>query len=272
MNELLEVSRVLITFFFLGLSSWYDFKTREVPNKVWAAYAPTAVALTLLQFYVDSSVGYGLIPYAWLISIGITTAISLILFYAGFFGGADAKALICLGLALPIYPSIVSGYLAGRVPFFPLAVLGNAVLAASLLVLGIAGYNTIQLIKENGRLFEGLENEPVWSKILAFATGFKVSSQKLKDGSHYMLLEQFSRGENGEAVRRLRLFPALEEESSEEDEERFEELLNEVDGKVWVTPGLPFLIFITLGFVAALFVGDFISWLVLQVFPVFATV
>jgi len=271
MNELLEVSRVLITLFFLGLSSWYDFKTREVPNKVWAAYAPTAVALTLLQFYVDSSVDYGLIPYAWLISIGITTAISLILFYAGFFGGADAKALICLGLALPIYPSIVSGYLTGIVPFFPLAVLGNAVLAASLLVLGIAGYNTIQLIKENGRLFEGLENEPVWSKILAFATGFKVSSQKLKDGSHYMLLEQFSRGENGEVVRQLRLFPALEEESSEEDEERFEELLNEVDGKVWVTPGLPFLIFITLGFVAALFVGDFISWLVFRVFPVSVT-
>jgi len=83
-------------------------------------------------------------------------------------------------------------------------------------------------------------------------------------------LEQFSRGENGKVVRQLILFPTLEEENSE-DKERFEELLNEVDGKVWVTPGLPFLIFITLGFVAALFVGDFISWLVFRVFPVSVT-
>jgi hypothetical protein len=112
-------------------------------------------------------------------------------------------------------------------------------------------------------LFEGLEAEPLWRKILVFATGFKVDSNRLKAGSHYMLLEQLSRGENGKLIRHLNVTPRVESENPQE-EAKIEELLEELNMKVWVTPGLPFLVFITIGLIVALVRGDFISWLVLQ--------
>jgi preflagellin peptidase FlaK len=263
MREWLEVLRVLISLFFLGLSSWYDFKTREVFNKMWVFFGPVGLALTLLQLYVNNLEGENIAPWFWLFSVGLTTGISIVLFYTRFFGGADSKALICLSTALPVYPSFVYSYIGVFVPFLPLAVLGNAVLLSSLLVVFITFYNLTQMVHAEEKLFEGLETEPFWRKILAFATGFKMDSSKLKASSHYMLLEQLSRAENGKIIRRLNVTPRLESENPQEEAKR-EELLKELNVKVWVTPGLPFLVFITMGLIVALVMGDFISWLVLR--------
>jgi len=173
MNEWLEASRVLLSLFFLVLSSWYDFKKREVSNKMWAIYGPASLTLLLLQFFTDYSYNKEGIPIQWLVSIGLTTIIALVLFYIGFFGGADSKALICLSIALPVYPSFTYEYIMILVPFFPLAVLVNSVLGSSLLIIVITGYNLGLMILKRERLFEGLEEEPLWSKVIAFATGFR---------------------------------------------------------------------------------------------------
>ena len=260
MIEWLEASRVLLSLFFLGLSSWYDFKTREVSNKMWMIYGPAGLALLLLQFFTNNE--YGEVPIQWLASIGLTTIIALILFYTGFFGGADSKALICLSLALPVYPSFVHEYITVLVPFFPLAVLVNSVLGSSLLVVGIIANNLCRMTIGGEKMFEGLEKEPFWSKAIAFATGFRMDSKKVKGGSHYMLLERFSRAEDGNVIRRLKVTPRLDDDSQKEAQQ--DEFLTELHGKIWVTPGLPFLVFVTAGFIAALVVGDFTSWLILR--------
>ena len=262
MNEWLEASRVLLSLFFLVLSSWYDFKKREVSNKMWAIYGPASLTLLLLQFFTDYSYNKEGIPIQWLVSIGLTTIIALVLFYIGFFGGADSKALICLSIALPVYPSFTYEYIMILVPFFPLAVLVNSVLGSSLLIIVITGYNLGLMILKRERLFEGLEEEPLWSKVIAFATGFRVDSEKMKDGSHYMPLERFSRGEDSKIIRHLKVTPRIEDDPQKESQQK--EFLNELHEKVWVTPGLPFLVFVTAGFIAALVVGDFTSWLILR--------
>ena len=128
MVEWLEASRVVLSLFFLSLCSWYDYKTREVTNKMWLVYGPAGIALLLLQFFTDRTLSEN--PVQLVASIGITTGIALALFYTGFFGGADSKALICLSLALPVYPAFVHGYIMVLVPFFPLAVLVNSVLGS----------------------------------------------------------------------------------------------------------------------------------------------
>ena len=264
MIEWLEASRVLLSLFFLALCSWHDFKTREVTNKMWLVYGPVGLALLLLQFFTDRT---SLVdPVQLLASIGITTVIALALFYSGFFGGADSKALICLSLALPVYPTFVHEYVTVLVPFFPLAVLVNSVLGSSLLVIVIAAYNLSRKVVKGEKLFEGLEKEPFWSKAIAFATGFRVDSEKVKGGSHYMLLERFSRAEDGAVIRRLKVTPRLEDDEQKEAQQ--DELLSELGGKIWVTPGLPFLVFVTAGFIAALVVGDFTSWLILRMIAV----
>ncbi|MBS7614549.1 prepilin peptidase [Candidatus Bathyarchaeota archaeon] len=262
MNEVLEASRVLLSLFFLVLSSWQDMKKREVSNKMWAVYGPAGLVLLIMQLFFDSdSVREGDVVL-WLASIGLTAAVALVLFYTGFFGGADSKAFICLAITLPVYPSFALRHVTMYVFFFPLAVLVNSVLGASLLTIVIVCYNLSQVLR-NEKLFEGLENEPFWSKAIVFATGFKVRAEKMKGSSFYFMLEQLSREENKGVVRRLKVTPRLDDDPQKEAQQK--ELLNGLHGKIWVTPGLPFLVFVTAGFIVALVAGDFTSWLIQRI-------
>jgi len=79
-----------------------------------------------------------------------------------------------------------------------------------------------------------------------------------------MPLEHLSKGGDGEIIRHLRVSARLVEETSQKNDDHPSDLLAEVPGRVWATPGLPFLVFVTVGFVAALFFGDFITWFVVQ--------
>ena len=251
----IDILRVLVSLSFLLASSWYDYKSREVSNRMWILFAPIGFTLTLLQCYLEYIIrGNPMIFFSWILSPAVTTGISLSLFYAGFFGGADAKALICLSIAIPIYPRFSPARFNVMMPLFPLAVLINAVLASSMLVLAIFCYNMIRYLQLKGSLFKGLEHEPCWKKILVFITGIKVNPEKQKDNSHFNPLEYLTKEKNGEITRHLKISPRLEEENSRE----FEEL----NGQTWATPGLPFLIFVTIGFVVAIFFGDFITWLI----------
>ncbi len=91
MDEWLEAIRILLSFSFLVVSSWYDFKTREVPNKIWILFAPSGFVLSILHYLLFERSS---LPIFWILSLFITVGISLAIFYLGFFGGADAKALI----------------------------------------------------------------------------------------------------------------------------------------------------------------------------------
>jgi len=259
----IEILRISVSSSFLLISSWYDLKTREVPNRVWLFFAPVGFALAALQFFLSSLAGEKVDPVLWLFSMGVTVGISLALFYLGLFGGADAKALICLSIALPVHPSPMQRQINVLTPLFPLTVLSNAVLVSSSLVLVITCYNVFKLMQTKGGLFDGLENEPLWSKIVAFTTGFKVDSARLAEGSHYMPLEYLSEEEDGEVVRHLRMSVRLIEETPQ-DSNHLNYAHRELGGKVWATPGLPFLVFVTAGFVAALVFGDFITWFIVH--------
>jgi len=252
----IDFLRVLVSLSFLSASSWQDYKSREVSNRMWILFAPIGFILTLTRCYLEYTAGKTSHFLIWMISIAVTTGISLTLFYAGFFGGADAKALICLSITLPAYPEFSSTRFYVMTPIFPLAVLVNAVLASSMLVLAILCHNLIRYVQLKGALFEGLEHEPRWKKILVFITGIKIDLEKLKSGSHYIPLEYVSEGESGDFTRHLRVSPRLEIEDQRELRR-----LEEMDGQIWATPGLPFLIFVTVGFVTALFFGDFVTWL-----------
>jgi len=251
----IEVLRVLVSLSFLFVSSWYDYKFREVPNRIWILFAPIGFTSTLIQHYLEYINGEGSTIFLyWAVSIGVTAGISLLLFYAGFFGGADAKALICLSITIPIYPRFSYTRFKVMLPIFPLAVLINAVFTSSLLVIIILCRNLIGYVRLKEEMFKGLEHEPCWRKILVFMTGIRVDWKNLKSGAHYIPLEYFVKEKDGEVTRHLRVSPQLEEGGLIS--------IEGFNGQVWVTPGLPFLIFITIGFTIALFFGDFSSWLI----------
>lgn len=259
--EWLDVLRIFLSFSFLAASSWYDLKTREVPNRMWLLFAPLGFMLSFANFLLTKEDSFLIF---WLLSSLVTAGLSLVLFYLGFFGGADAKALICLSIALPGYPSSASPLLKSLSPLFPLAVLSNALLGSLALVFMITAYNLSRLIQSKGKMFEGLENEPLWKKALAFMIGFKIDSDRLKGVSHYIPLQYFSKDADGRIIQHLRISPRLEEEAPQKNEAS-EDFSEEAGGKIWATPGLPFLVFVTAGFVVTLVIGDIISWLAIQI-------
>jgi preflagellin peptidase FlaK len=227
---------------------------------VWAILAPSALALTSLQFFMFTTELLDIYALSFL----ITSALALALFYAGAFGGADAKALMCLALALPSYPTHLLQQPYGFVsPLFPITVFTNAVLLAVISVFYALFRNILWKSRNKRGLFEGLEKESVGRKILTLLCGYKVKISKLEKRHHLYPLEDVYVNETEESRRKLLVFP--------KDEERkniIERLLKATDegkleNEVWATPGLPMLIFITAGLIVALACGD-IVWILLR--------
>ena len=227
---------------------------------VWVAFAPLALALTSLQVFLFAP--QLLLLYA--LSFAATSALSIVLFYAGAFGGADAKALICLSLALPTYPVyFLQPFFSYVVPLLPITIFCNAVLLAALSVFYAITRNYLWKDRTGKRLFEGFEKESKWRKVLTILCGYKVEAAKLEKGGYFYPLEDVHVGETGEIERKLIVMP-----KDEKREEVIERILNaarrgKLPKEVWVTPGLPFLIFITAGFIVALIFGD-IVWVILS--------
>lgn len=260
MNEVLDGLRVLVSLIFLVYASWSDLKKREVSNKIWMIFAPLALALTSLQFFVFSPESL----YTFVLSFVITSVLSITLFYAGAFGGADAKALMCLSLALPSYPTdLLQQPSFGLVsPLFPISVFCNAVLLAALSVFYVLSRNYLWKRRTGKRLFEGFEKESISRKILTAISGYKAKVVELKKKEFLYPLEDIRVGETGESERKLIVMP--NDEEREEIVKRILEASHEakLQTDVWVSPGLPMLVFITAGLVLALVFGDVI-WILL---------
>jgi len=253
-----EVIRISASFLFLAFSSWKDYEKREVSNAVWLLFAPISLLLSLVD-------GFSRTDLSFLISLAssfvVVTGLSFALFYLDFFGGADAKALICLSFALPVPPALLRPYLDLVLPIFCLSVISNAVLMSSLLALGIAVYNLSRYVKVGKGFFEGLENESYHRRFLLFITGIRVDSSKIKDTCQFIPLETFSKESDGKITRHLHLFPRINREDGQ-DLAPLRGPLKEVKSGVWVTPSIPFLVFVTMGFITTLLLGDILIWLV----------
>jgi len=263
LQNIFIAAKITISLAFLLYASWSDYKTREVSNRVWAFYAPIALFLSLaeLLLYEPSKLPlFGL-------SFGLTAVIAFILFYSGGFGGADSKALMCIALALPFStemlfkPILDSGVSPLAQNIFPLTIFSNSVLFAAASGLYMLLRNLIQRAATGKKLFEGsLSTESIGKKMLVLITGYKVSVAKLKEKWHVYPMEDVD--DDGENLPKRRLVVVPRDEGRSEIVAR---LSNAVDaGKisdyVWATPGLPMLIFVTIGLIVALLFGDLV-WL-----------
>ena len=100
LQEILIASSIVVSIGILVYASWKDYQSREVSNMVWVIWAPIALGLTLSQLLLYKPAN--LLFFG--IAVGVTFGLALLLFYAGGFGGADSKALMCIALALPFAP------------------------------------------------------------------------------------------------------------------------------------------------------------------------
>jgi preflagellin peptidase FlaK len=245
----LDVIGFVSSFAFLIYSSWRDIVSREVSDRVWMIFYPVGLVLTAIRLIVQ--------PGSWfqiLLSVAITIAVSLALPFLGLWGGADGKAFICLALMNPLIPAL-GGNLSHVVdPFFPLVVFSNAYLASLASML----YPIQRNLRTRRRhtLFEGLEHESGLHKVTAFLTGYQVPIDQLESKPHLFLLESVH-GQGSAVRRRFEFDLRVDLDRGKE----FAEIKRAVDlgllrGGIWVSPGLPFLVFVTSGLGVSLLFGD----------------
>jgi len=233
---------------FLLYSCYSDIKTRRVSNKLWLFMLALGSVFVVYDIW-----SYG-IPYlVWIfISTSLTFAFVYILFQFGVFGGADAKSLIVLSIFFPVYPifSIFNSDFPIHDPlplfrdFFAFGIFENAVLLTIVVPLGLTFYN---LSKMGSHI-----DKPLYAFI-----GYKTNISELSDKRHIKLIEGFEFKNNEFKFYFKRSGVQLDEEVIHELKNVSEKGLIKDD--VWVTPGLPFMIPITLGFFVAAFYGDLIT-------------
>ena len=263
MQIIFDVVRTSVALLFLLYASWSDYKTREVSNTVWILFAPLAFALTFIEICLY---GFSQLPLYGM-CFGLTAAFAIVLFYSGSFGGADAKALMCLALALPFHPdpeNLFKPFFGEISPisqtFFPITIFSNSVLLAATTAIYMLLRNIFWRQKTGKKLFEGEhKSESFGRKLLVLATGYKVSINKLKEKWHLYPLEDLNNTESG-LKRKLVVLP--KDEGRDATVERLAKAVEteKIQNDVWATPGLPMLIFITAGSIIALFFGD-IVWI-----------
>jgi len=143
----------------LGYVSVLDFKTRRVANRVWLFAYPIGCAMTL------ASIAFNLVEVSVvLVSLVVSLFLGLGLCCSGFYGSADAKALIFIGLTLPAIPHTLNPTLGLSALPVVLVVFCFSAILSLIWPLSIFSLNLKDLLKGKN-MFEGIQltlRQKIW--------------------------------------------------------------------------------------------------------------
>ena len=211
--------RIILAIGMLGYASFTDIVKREISDYVWIVFGGIAAVLLIFEpNFAESLTAIG-------ISM-IVVPIAIIIWRVGLFGGADAFAIIVLAALVPQFTLTES-------TITPFTILTNAILLSiSPLIINFIK-NIIELAKGKN-IFDGFE-EPTRRRLMAMFLGYRAINPKFgfsiekKVGNQKKLNLVFHHAENAEFCK---------------------------TPNTWITPGVPYMLFITGGFLIQLLYGD----------------
>ena len=242
----MDIYRVVFSLLILAYACYSDIRERRVSNIVWVVMASVGIA-----FAGYSTVVQGVSLLILIISsVTITGTVSYIFFRLGFFGAADAKALICIAMLFPTQPvfnifsyhfPIFDAFVPVVFPFALIVLLNASVLALvvpiSLFLRNLHSLGLKEFMRNAAMCFvayrvniEGLGSDRFNRLTHAY---------KEIDGH---LTRRYSLGGtpiNSKTVQELKAYHGEQKVGTE----------------AWVTPELPFILFITLGLIACCLIG-----------------
>ncbi|MBS7637998.1 prepilin peptidase [Candidatus Bathyarchaeota archaeon] len=237
-----EFIRVSLTLAMLVYASLRDLREREVPDMTWIIFGLTGLIIDLYEVYNGRLALLGL-GFTLLAS----TAITFLIGYLGLFGGADFKALVVLSLLQPYPPRVFKPHLGMVSGIYPLTVLSNSALLGASSAL-FQAFRNLYAAYRGSRLFEGLGHESSWRKLMVLISGSKMNLNSIRGPPFHYPLETMEEG-----VRRL-----LSPFRMDDDEalKVFEEFRRAGASEIWISNTLPFIVFIMLGYLTSIFLGD----------------
>lgn len=205
----------------LTIATSLDLWKRTIHDVLWISFAAIAVGLVFLEPDLQG------IILEILVSL-IIAPIAILLWRVGMFGGADAFALIVLAALAPQLSLSESAVTS-------LTTLTNAALLSTVILFVNAIRNLISLASHKN-IFEGFE-ETRLKKTCASFLGYRAKNPKFGfaierfDGKNKKLDFTFHHAEHAEYCKTT---------------------------DTWITPAIPFILYITGGFVIQLFFGDIV--------------
>lgn len=259
--QIIEFIKIVLTLSVLSTTSFMDLKTREVRDEIWIFYGSVGGVLTFLEFIL----GYLSITQI-LLSVVTGLILGLVLFYALGFGGADAKLVWMLGIVHILNPMPYLGYnqLTFMNPIFIITVLVNSIFISIIAIF----YNILKNIRwilSGRKLFEGYEGN-IFKRILLLLVAYRASrDQVIRDKFAISVENETMRG------RVVKLIGHGKVDPREVDFNNINERIPHINKyeTFWVEKPLPFLIFVTGGFITSLIFGDISLALVVALFKIF---
>ena len=212
----------------LVIGSIIDMWKREIHDYYWIGFG----VIGFLIIFIDSEIISNLIIMGFAL---IIAPFVIIVWRIGLFGGADAFALIAVAIIAPMATFSEN-------PVSPFTTLSNAAILFVIPFIINISRNIISQVKGEN-IFQGF-NESKLKKIIASLIGYKAKQPKFS-----FSLEKTV---NGEKKIELSFHHAENEEFC-------------TTPNTWITPGIPYLLLITGGFVIQLFYGDVILTSVLGI-------
>ncbi len=222
----LDIIRFILGVIILSYASYTDIKTRRASNILWILMILIGVILILVQFLT-----IGFENMLIFIFIPIMIGFVYLLFQMRLlFGGADAKAIMAITILLPLQPNIYQLPIWGQ-SFMPASwtVLVNSLLIFLFIPLFLLFFNIAQ---RNIKLPHAL-------------LGYKLATQIARE-KFVWPLEKIQDGETKLVIR--------PKEFDTNDE--YDEFEKRGIAEIWVTPKIPFMIPLLLGFICTFIFGD----------------
>ena len=233
--DALTTFNIALSVVLLSVASFMDLVRREVDDWVWLLLASVTGPLTLFRTLLYLGTGY---PLLVLISIAFSSSVAYLFYRFELYGGADAKAIVALSLAYPVN-------LHGRAvhPIAPIGVLLNALILSLTIPVALFTFNAYRVLVRREDILSDLAGAPLRVRLAALFLGTRVSFPK-------RFWAPMVRVEEDGSVR-ISLSPSFTSYFAEEKR-------NNGRRELWATPGIPLVVFITLGLVLYIAIGDFL--------------
>ncbi len=242
----MDIYRAVFSLLILAYAGYSDIRKRSVSNIVWLVMAGVGIAFAG-YYTVVQSMSF-LIPLIF--STAITGALSYVFFRLGLFGAADAKALICIAVLFPTQPrfTILShnfpSFDASVPLIFPFALI--VLLNAAVLALAVP----VSLFFRN---LHSLGLKEFMRNAVMCLVAYRANIDGLRSDRFARLTHTYEEID-GHLTRRYSLGGTpLNSDMAQLLKAYHRE--EKVAAEVWVTPELPFILFIALGFLASCLLG-----------------